>query len=462
MPSELTQHRAHLPIVALIGRVNVGKSMLFNRLIEQNKAIVSGTPGTTRTSNEGHILWRGKEILLIDTGGLTFEDEELFEKEILRQSERDMKRADVILFVTDAKTGVLPQERELAKRLRRLSDKHVILVANKTDSAAIARNLTEKEWYMLGLGEPFPISAKNGRNTGELLDRIYSLLKKVKPKTVSEKKEIIDIGIIGKPNVGKSSLFNKLIGEEKVIVSEIAHTTREPHDTLMEYTEEIDEKKIVHYLNVIDTAGIRRKAQVGRGLEHEGVARSIRVAESADIALLVLDANEPISSQDKQLGGFFEKHARSVIILLNKWDLSEEKTDAFRNQVKAHIEAHFPHLSFAPILFVSGKTGHNVHTILPAITHAWRTRQTTIGVKALETFLKHATGTHAPSRGKGTRHPKLMGIRQLATAPPVFEIMVKYRTSIHASYIKFLKNQMRIFFDFYGSPIIIKLRKMKK
>lgn len=464
MPAESREQFIRtLPTIALVGRVNVGKSTLFNKLISEQKAIVATVPGTTRTTNQGTMTWRGREFRVLDTGGLSFDDGVPLEDDILKQSERAMKEADLILFVTDAKTGILPQERDLAKRMRRIIVKNVLLIANKVDNAKTESRLTDKEWYSLGLGEPFGISAVNGRNTGDLLDRICELLPEEEyaaSETPAPKADdIINVSLIGKPNVGKSSLFNKIIGEEKVIVSDMAHTTREPHDTLLEYTDVNEE---THKINFVDTAGIRRKSKVSGILERLGIFKSIESAGKSDIVLFVVDGSQPISSQDRQLGGLLEKHSRSVIILLNKWDLAEDNSDFARKEATMLLRREFPHLRFAPIIFVSGKTGYRVHQIFPMLMRVWRARQTKIPVKTLEYFLKQATSAHRPARGKGTRHPKLMGIKQLNVGPPIFEVAVKFRTSLHRSYLHYLENKMREQFDFIGTPIVIKLRKTRR
>ncbi len=466
MSKPFTQFKKRLPTVALVGRVNVGKSTLFNRLIEDQKAIISDTPGTTRTNNEGLIIWRGEHMRLIDTGGLTFTDDIPFEEEILEQSLGAMKDADVVLFITDAQSGILPQEMELARRLRRIENKPVLLIANKCDSQKHERNLTDSEWYKLGLGEPFPLSATSGRNTGDLLDKIYALTEDARTQAIDAAytpiHDSFSVALIGKPNVGKSSLFNKIIGEEKVIVSDIAHTTREPHDTQMIYNHEVGEETQPYSITFIDTAGIRRKSRVHGRLERESIYKSIDAVDTADIVLFVIDGTEPMSTQDMQLGGLLERHAKSVVILVNKWDLSEDNSDTKRQEVEKLIRSYFPHLDFAPIILVSGLTGYSVHKIFPELIHAWQARQVKVPVKALEHFLKGAMSKHAPSRGKGTRQPKLMGIRQIGDTPPVFEIFVKYRTSVHRSYINYLENRLREQFDFYAVPIIIKLTKMKR
>jgi GTP-binding protein len=456
-----------LPTLALVGRVNVGKSTLFNRLVEKNQAIVSDIAGTTRTNNEGVVLWRGKFFHIIDTGGLTFENELEFEKDIIRQVERAVEHADMVIFVTDAQVGILPQERELARKLRQITKKPIMLVANKVDTTRLEPQIHTPEWSKLGLGEPYPVSAVNGRNVGDFLDVVFKTLKKhsKNPKIVKdlkEKDEPIRVSIFGKPNVGKSSLFNKLIGDEKVIVSPIAHTTREPHDTLMTYLYEENGKNKKQKINFIDTAGIRRKAQVHGELERAGISKSLESFTTSDIILFVLDGSEPISHQDMQLGGLMERHSKSVIVILNKWDLCEDNSDNKRNEVKKMLTSHFPHLDFAPILLVSGLTGYRVHQIFPTIVETWKARHTHIEADILGNFIQKIKREHRPSRGKGTRHPDIMGFRQLDTNPPIFEMLIKYGTSIHISYVKYVENRLREEFNFFGTPIVIKLTKMKR
>ncbi len=501
-PGSINQNA--IPTIALVGRVNVGKSSLFNRLIEEQKAIVSNVPGTTRTNNEGLILWRGKYIRVIDTGGLTFVEDIPLEKDVIRQTEFAMARADLIIFVTDGETGILPQEIELAKRIKRNKRKvPVVVVANKVDSPKIAKNIVEHEWKRLQFGEPMLISAASGRSLGDLLDVVYEKLelaeKFPQDANVAEEQKPIQVAIIGKPNAGKSSLFNQLIGEERVIVNEMAHTTREPYDTLMEYeyipneddkregieedmpknkkrdTEENTENETTestekndgvksekHRINFIDTAGIRRKSRVSKGLERQGVIKSIETLDKTDIVLLVIDGSETLSHQDMQLGGLLEQRAKSVIILVNKWDLSQNNEDEHRNNVKAMIYSFFPHLEFAPMLFVSGKTGYRIHQIFPQIIKSYKARNIRVANRALEQLLARAVKEHLPARGKGTRHPELLGMRQIGTAPPVFELYVKVKTSLHRSYLNFLERKLRESFGFEGAPIIIKLTKVKR
>ncbi len=443
-----------LPVVALVGRVNVGKSTLFNKILEENKAIVSDTPGTTRTRNIGIANWRGKNFTLVDTGGLTFADNIELEDEIIKQTEIAIAEADLIVFVTDVQSGILPQERELSRRLISQKNK-IIFVANKADSEYMRADVHNAEWLKLGFGQPFAVSAANGSNIGNLLDEIFKRLGKASKRPKKLKKMTpIKVALIGKPNVGKSSLFNDLIGKEEVIVSSIAHTTREPHDTLVE----VDGKPI----NFVDTAGIRRKARVSGELEQAGIGKSLGMIKKADIVLLVLDASEPITSQDQQLAGLLRENTRSTIIVINKWDLAEENTDEFRNTIKERIYADFPHLDFAPIVFTSAKTKYKVHQIFPLIFRAWEERHTIVPEDELRDFIKNTTKEHRPSRGKGTRHPQIMGFRQLHNNPPLFEMLIKFKTSVHFSYVRYIENRLRERFGFFASPIVIKLTKLKR
>ncbi len=445
------------PVAVLVGRVNVGKSTLFNRLTETAHALVSDIPGTTRTRNIGTVHWRGKSFQLVDTGGLTFDETVPLEKDIIEQTEIAIKNADLILFVVDLQDNLLPQEKELAKKLltKYRGKKQIILIGNKADSTTERQYIYNTEWKKLGLGEPMPVSATNGSNIGDLLDVIYKNLGKSKkrPKKMIEKKAL-KVAIIGKPNVGKSSLFNKLIGEPRVIVSDMPHTTREPHDTLIE----IDGS----YIIFIDTAGIRRKTKVSGNLEKQGIGKSLEAIKRANIVLFVIDAGEPITDQDKQLGGFLEEHAKSVIIVVNKWDLSEDNEDSFRNDVKKKIYKYFPHLNYAPIVFVSAKTEYRVHQIFPIIQQAATEKQMEIPAHELNEFFKHVIALHKPSRGKGVRHPKIISFQQIASDPPVFEAVIKQKTSLHTSYIHFLKHRLREQYGFFASPIIIKLRKVRR
>jgi len=349
----------------------------------------------------------------------------------------------------------------LSRHIRKnYSTKKIILVANKTDVQKMEHGLHSPEWSKMQLGDALPLSSVNGRGIGDFLDEIYSALNKlpIRPKKIKQELDTVRVTLIGKPNVGKSSLFNKLIGEDKVIVSDKAHTTREPFDTVVTF----DDGNKKHIITFVDTAGMRRKSQVRGLLEREGIGHSIQSIDKSDIILLVIDGSETISSQDMQLAGLIERRSKSVVILVNKWDMTEDTSDSYRNDVKKMVYAHFPHLDFAPILFVSGKTGYRVHYIFPLLTRIIEARKTEIPQNILRKFIEHAQRTHKPSRGKGTRQPKILGMKQLNSNPPIFEILVKYRTSIHRSYINFIENRLREENNFFATPIVIKLTKMKR
>lgn len=463
MPTPIVRDEKTLPTVALIGRVNVGKSTLFNRLIESKKAIVSDIAGTTRTNNEGIVHWRGKMFRIVDTGGLTFAQDIPLEDEIIEQTKRAIKEADILIMVTDAKTGILPQEKEVAKLVRR-KDKPVFLLLNKADTKKLAMQYADKEWMQLGLGPAIPISASNGRGIGDFLDTLYSKLHtiSIRPKLYKEPKDQIRISLIGKPNVGKSSLFNKLIGENRVIVNDMAHTTREPYDTDVTYTYDTEtQKNIAQRMTFVDTAGIRRKAKVEGDLERQGIHKSLKSIDQSDVILFVIDATDPISTQDKQLGGLIEQRSKSVIVLINKWDLAEKNSETDRKEFLNLIRYTFPHLNFAPVLFVSGLSGYRIHQIFPTIMQAWRARHTMIPPTALRIFLDEITKKKLPARGKGTRHPKILRLKQIGQNPPIFELVIKYRTSLHRSYLNYIENRLRERFDFFATPIVIKLSKSK-
>jgi len=448
----------NLPAVALVGKVNVGKSTLFNKILERNLAIVSNVPGTTRTRNMAIASWRGKNFRLIDTGGLTFDDKVPLENDIIHQTEIALGEADVILFVVDIQDEIMSQEKELARRLQKLThgkNKKIIFVANKADTAALREQIHERDLIRLGLGTPFPVSALNSANLGDLLDLVYTHLNKL-PRRPKRIKDIpaIRVAVVGRPNVGKSSLFNKLIGEDRVIVSDMPHTTREPHDILVEY-----EKANILF---VDTAGIRRKVKVSGDLEKQGIGKSLDMINKSDIVLFVLDATEPISDQDQQLAGLLREHTKSVLIIVNKWDKAEDNDDSFRNEVKDLVYKKFPHLDFAPIIFVSALNGYRVHQIFPDIIRAWRERQIEVSGDDLHDFIKRSVKKHLPTRGQGVRHPEILGMSQLRTDPPMFEILIKPKTSVHISYIHFLENRLRERWGFFACPLVIKMSKMRK
>ncbi|MFB6182092.1 MAG: ribosome biogenesis GTPase Der [Candidatus Magasanikbacteria bacterium] len=457
MSTSVQKYEGKMPTVAIVGRTNVGKSTLFNRLIEKEEAIVSEKKGTTRTSNTEIVQWRGEKFKLIDTGGLEFDPDLPMEDKIEKQVNAALDKAEVIIFLTDGQEAILKQEKEIAQKLQR-KEKDVILTMNKIDNESDSKSASLEEWYRLGLGEPIEVSALNGRNIGQLLDKIHEILKDKEEFQDEELEKEKKVSIIGRPNAGKSTLFNNLIGEDEVIVSKKAHTTREPHRTKVIYSHKVGKETKKEKINFIDTAGIRKKKNVEPGIEQQGVNKSIEAIEKSNIVLFVIDGSRKISKQDKKLGSLLKNKLKSVIILINKWDLTEDNQEK-RNYVKKRFFQDFPHLDFAPLLFVSALTGKNVHKIFPKIIKAWEARNIHIPEEGLKSFLKTAAKKHKPRKGKGTKEPKLLKMKQVSTDPLVFELYINEGAYLADNYVNYLKNKMRERFGFFATPIRIKLKK---
>ncbi|MFA6593679.1 MAG: ribosome biogenesis GTPase Der [Candidatus Buchananbacteria bacterium] len=442
-----------LPQVAIVGRANVGKSTLFNRLIEQNKALVSSVAGTTRDRNIGIAEWRGVKFTLVDTGGLDVDLIEGAPEEIalgiIKQARQAIKTAKVIIFVIDLKTGILTSDRELAKSLLRQGLRSKILVVgNKAESARYEKHSAGVE--RLGLGQPLFVSAASGSGTGDLLDEI---VKKLPPQKSAETagQEPIRVALLGKPNVGKSSLLNSILGEERVIVSPLPHTTREAHDTEFEY----HDRKFV----IIDTAGLRKKARVEGGLEKKSVAKSLKALAECDVAVLVTEADKKIDVQDKKITQAILESGKSVIIVANKWDLIGDKDTATIDKFVDYYRLSFPYLWWAPLIFVSAKENLRSKKILDVILEIIGSRLVEISDSRLDKFLKSKIKQHRPSRGKGLKNPYIYSIRQGGTNPPRFIINVNDPATLHFSYLRFLQNNLRDTFKIIGTPIQIEMKK---
>jgi len=447
-----------LPTIAIVGRTNVGKSTLFNRLIEHRKALVSTIAGTTRTSNIDIFRWRGLDYRIIDTGGIDFDKTNILESEIKKQIKKAFTETDLIIFLVDLQAGPMPQEKMWAKELHKLK-RPIFLVGNKADNARFRQNAFNQEWLSFGLGIPIPISAGNGSGTGDLLDALIKALpakskKRAIKKIVGQDKEAIRISLLGRPNVGKSSLFNALIGEERVIISPIAHTTRESHDTLIIKDDE-------PYL-FMDTAGLRRQARRKIGLETLGVSQTATSLAHCDVALLLLDATEPFTAQDKDIINNIakEKH-KGIIVIINKWDMVEGRYVELQNEVKERILKNFSPLKIAPIVFISAKTGENVNKIFPLIKMVQANRQTVIEEKVLADFMKNLTHRKAPTVGLGIRHPRIYSLKQASVAPPTFEVTIKQKTSLHEAYLRYIENNLREHFNLEGTPVVVYVRKAR-
>jgi len=447
-----------LPKVAIIGRANVGKSTLFNRLIEQDKALVSSISGTTRDRNIGIVSWRGKKFELTDTGGLDIDEKipEPISQGIVKQAQQAMIDADLVLFVIDLIDGATPVDRDLAKKLIAGGFKEkTIFVGNKAETAKLKKY--DSSIYRLGLGEPVAISASSGSGTGDLLDEILEKLpnKKLKSGEADIAKPDIKIALLGRPNVGKSSLLNSILGEDRVIVSDIAHTTREAHDTEFSYKD----KKFL----IIDTAGIRRKSKIERGtLEKRSVGKSLDALDDCDVAVLITECNKKIDAQDKKITQAILESGKSVIIVANKWDLIGDKETNTIKEYENFYRKSFPYLWWAPLIFISAKENLRTHKLLDLAIEIKAAREVKIADSQLDKFLKQKIKQHKPSRGKGLKNPYIYEITQSSTNPPRFIIYVNDPTVLHFSYIRFLQNNLREKFKIIGTPIQIELRKWKE
>ncbi|PJE76717.1 ribosome biogenesis GTPase Der [Candidatus Uhrbacteria bacterium CG10_big_fil_rev_8_21_14_0_10_48_16] len=442
------------PVVALIGRANVGKSSIFNRLLETQKALVSDVAGTTRDRNEGDCLWRGRIIRLVDTGGMDINTKDDMELNILKQAEFAIARADILLFVLDAKTGAMPQERALADHIRE-SGKPVIVVANKAEKVAERLSVSNREWQFPGLPEPLPVSAARGSGLGDLLDQVYEKLEALgKPAVDPFETDAIKVAVIGKPNVGKSTLLNAILGEERFITSPISHTTREPNDMLIT----LNDKRYLF----IDTAGMRKQGKVKKagGLEEAAVRRNEHIVKMADVTILVMDASQPIGNQEKTLAGFLKDSGSAVIIVANKWDLIEDKNTTTMNRYREYFAGTLPFLNWAPVMFLSALTKQRVNTLFAEIDRVYANRAIEIPNKDLAEFLTEAQTRHKPMIGKGKTVPKLLGFKQMKSEPPRFDLILKARRTdaLSVAYIRFLENRLREKFNLTGTPLRINIR----
>ncbi len=455
------------PVVALVGRPNVGKSTLFNRLIGTRLAVVDDTPGTTRDRLMAEAEWTGVEFDVIDTGGLDptaggrgkaplSVGSAAFIEEIRRQAEAAIREADAVIFLVDVESGVTPADREVADILRRFqTERHgqpwppVLLAVNKCDSQQRAENLYE--FYELGMGEPYPISALHGRGVGDLLDALVRVLPRAAADEEEDEEEIPKIAIAGRPNVGKSSLLNRLLGQERVIVSPIPGTTRDPVDTRITYYG----KPVV----LIDTAGIRRRGRIEPGVEKYSVIRTLRAIRRADVAVLLLDATEGITAQDAHIAGFILEAWKPVVLAVNKWDAIEKDTHTM-NAFTERIRSELDFLSYAPLLFISAKTGQRVHQVLPTALQVYENSLSRIPTSRLNRIIQDAIAYHPPPTRTG-KALKIYFAVQVGVAPPTFVLHVNEPKLMHFTYLRYLENRLREAHDFTGTPLRILLRKRK-
>jgi GTP-binding protein len=439
------------PIVAIVGRPNVGKSTLFNRLIGERRAIVQNEPGTTRDRVYGTAEWVGVEFTVIDTGGLMDEDEipqdttdaETLIHQLTRsQANSAIDEADVIVFVVDSKTGPTSGDLEIATLLRR-ADKPTILAANKAESAE--RRESVFEFYELGLGEPIAVSAYHGNGTGDLLDRIVEGMPDVEEEGESEGPRI---AIVGRPNVGKSRLLNALLGQERAIVSDMPGTTRDSLDTVIVWEG--------NPITLIDTAGIRRRGRVDHGIERFSVMRSMRAIDRADIVLLVIDATEDFTAQDLHIAGYVEEQKKGMVVVINKWDLIEKDSktmDVYLTRARHQLDF----MPYASVVFISAKFGQRVSQVLDAALKVLTERDKRISTAALNKMLRDAVAKHQPPSKPG-KWLKFYYATQADTSPPTFIFFCNDPTMIHFSYRRYLENELREQFGFDGTPLRISFR----
>lgn len=429
------------PIVALIGRPNVGKSTFFNYIIGERKSIVEDTPGVTRDRIYADTEWRGRSFTLIDTGGIEPKSDDEILIQMKNQAQIAMETADVIIFLTDIKQGVTANDYEVATMLRK-TGKPVVLVCNKADK--IGETPAELyEFYNLGLGDPYPVSSINKLGTGEVLDAIYEYFPAEEEN--NDESEYINVAVIGKPNAGKSSLINKILGEERLIVSNIAGTTRDAIDSKYE-------NKYGKYI-FIDTAGIRRKSKIEEEIERYSIIRAKTSIEKADVCILVIDATEGITEQDAKIAGEAHESGKGVIILVNKWDAVEKETGSLENY-KKDVYQKLAYLTYAPVLFVSALTGQRVEKLFPLINSVNAENSKRVTTSMLNEVIDEAITLVQPPSDKG-RRLKIYYATQVSTRPPTFVVFCNSVKLFHFSYQRYIENQLRKNFGFEGTPVRI-------
>ena len=429
------------PTVAIIGKPNVGKSTFFNYIVGSRISIVEDTPGVTRDRVYAETNWRGREFTVIDTAGIEPESEDIIISQMREQAKIAIEIADVIIFLTDVKQGVTAADQEIALMLKK-SKKPVVLVCNKADNMSRDKNEIY-EFYNLGIGEPYPISAANALGIGDVLDAIFEKLPE--KKAGEDEDDRIRVAVIGKPNVGKSSLINKILGQNRTIVSSIAGTTRDAIDT--EYQNQYGKYVL------IDTAGIRRKSKVKESIEKFSIMRTLLAIERADVCLMMIDANEGVTDQDAKIAGEAHEAGKGVIIVVNKWDEYEKETGTLE-KYKKKVYNKLSYLSYAPIIFISAKTGQRVDKLFTMINNVAEQNAMRVSTSVLNQVINEAIAVVQPPSDKGKRLKILYGT-QVSTKPPTFVIFVNNKELFHFSYERYLVNQIRKEFGLVGTPIRI-------
>ena len=434
------------PIVAIVGRPNVGKSTLFNKLAGDRISIVEDIPGVTRDRIYYDIEWCGRKLMMVDTGGIEPKSDDIILKQMRNQAQIAIETADVIIFMTDVRAGVTADDKEIAVMLLK-SGKPVVLAVNKIDSIGHLP-MEYYEFYELGFeGDPVALSSVHGTGSGDLLDRVLEYL----PTEAEEEDDTdaIKVAVIGKPNAGKSSLINKIIGENRLIVSDIPGTTRDAVDTEVE-------NEYGKYV-FIDTAGIRRKSKVNDVIERYSVLRAKMAVERADVCIIMADANEGITEQDEKIAGIAHEAGKACIIAVNKWDTIDEKTDKLVNKMTEDVYTSLSYMTYAPLLFISAKTGQRLHKLFEQINYVYNQSLLRITTGMLNDVLNDCTARVQPPSDKG-RRLKIYYMTQTAVAPPTFVIFCNDAELFHFSYQRYIENQLREVFGFKGTPIRLVIR----
>ena len=434
-------------IVAIVGRPNVGKSTLFNRLTGTRTAIVDDTAGTTRDRQYGKVDWNGKEFSIIDTGGWVVNSDDIFEGEINKQVLLAIEQADEIMFVVDAMNGVTDLDDHVAETLRK-SRKPVVLVANKVDSNDWLYNIAE--FYKLGLGEPMPVSAVSGFGTGDLLDVVVEKLPEPNPDDEAALDDLPKFAIVGRPNAGKSSLINAFIGEDRHIVTDIAGTTRDSIYTRY--------NKFGFDFYLVDTAGIRKKNKVHEDIEYYSVIRSIRAIEASDVCILMIDATRGIEAQDQAIFGLIQRNKKGLVVCVNKWDLVEDKSNEAIRHFEEAIRARFAPFTDFPIIFASALTKQRIHRVLETAVKVYENRRRTVPTSVLNKMMLEAVAAYPPPANKG-KYIKIKYVTMLKGSPvPTFIFFCNLPQWVKEPYRRYLENKIRENWDFCGTPIQVFMR----
>ena len=429
------------PIVAIVGRQNVGKSTLLNRVARKPLAIVENLPGTTRDRIFANVSWQEVEFTMVDTGGLELEPDSTIGHGVKEQVEVAITEADVIVFLVDVRDGVIPSDLEVTDLLRQAS-KPILLVANKADNARLETEAVE--FYKLGLGEAMAVSAYHNRGIAELLDKVISLLPA--PSAVETEPEVVKVSIVGRPNVGKSMLLNALVGGKRAIVDDAPGTTRDAIDTLFDF----DGQSVL----LIDTAGVRRRGRIGVGVERYSVIRALRAIDRADIALLVLDAAEMVTAQDMHIAGYIQQAVKGIVLVVNKWDLIGDKNLTEWNR---YIKNQLKFMAYAPVLYLSAKFGQGVDRIIPQVRQVYQERLKRWSTAEVNNVVQQAVAARNPPR-KGSKQLKVLYATQAEVNPPTFIFFVNDAKLIHFSYRRYLENKLRQSFGFTGTPLRLVFR----